>query len=352
MTFNLLFILTFTLLSYAYLVWGFKNLQREDMQVVATIPVRKPTGSEQWEGINFTWYGVLIANAMVISIALFFILAVGADISLSASAKIITAILAVSMPSSKIIAQVVEKKSSTFTTGGASFAGFLMAPVVIFIVNEIFGGYTNRTVPVMTVLAAMAITYCTGEGLGRLACISFGCCYGKPLNACSPFVQQIFSRFNFVFTGKTKKISYANGWDGLKIIPIQGITSVINLTTAGFGMFLYVNSHFTAAFLTTLIFSQGWRILSEFVRSDYRGGQKFSCYQIMCVLSILFAVIISCITVEPVLVRIDTYAGIRVFTELPAVMFLQIVWICTAIYLGKSKVTASRILLFVREDKI
>ncbi|MBF0466089.1 MAG: prolipoprotein diacylglyceryl transferase [Nitrospirae bacterium] len=311
MSFNLLFILTFTVLSYTYLIWGFKNLQREDMQVAATIPVRKSIGSEQWEGINFIWYGVLIANATAISIALFFILTVGADIPVSASAIIIAAILAVSMPASKIIARVVEKKSSTFTTGGAFFAGFLMTPVAIFIVNEIFGKYTNHTVPVMTVLAAMAITYATGEGLGRLACISFGCCYGKPLNACSPFVQRIFSRFNFVFTGKTKKISYAHGWDGLKIIPVQGITSVINLSIACVGMFLYVNSHFTAAFLIALILSQGWRILSEFIRSDYRGDKKISWYQIMCAASILFAVIISCLTTEPALVRIDTYAGIE-----------------------------------------
>ncbi|MBF0566585.1 MAG: prolipoprotein diacylglyceryl transferase [Nitrospirae bacterium] len=397
--FNLIFIFTFGLLSYVYLSWGFKNLQREDMQVVAALPVRKTQGG-LWEGINLTYYGVLTANAIAISIALFFILTGGAAIPLLESIVIITAIMAISMPASKIIARIVEKKNSTFTTGGASFVGFLAAPVVIFVVNATLGRLIGHAVPFMAVLSAMSIIYCTGEGLGRLACISFGCCYGKPLESCGPNAQKLFGRFHFVFSGKTKKISYAHGWDGLKMVPIQGITAVVNLFVAVVGMILYVNSRFSAALLTTVVLSHGWRILSEFVRSDYRGGKKISDYQKMCACSILFALILSIIPAFsaqiagilagetlaaatspvgtlptgtlagvtspagafaagmpagrtlPVGTQVNLYLGVKSIVKLPVVMFLQAAWICAALYLGKSKVTASRISIFVREDKI
>ena len=42
------------------------------------------------------------------------------------------------------------------------------------------------------VLAALAIGYILGEGLGRLACLSFGCCYGKPLDQCGKVVSILF----------------------------------------------------------------------------------------------------------------------------------------------------------------
>ncbi len=54
-------------------------------------------------------------------------------------------------------------------------------------------------------MAVLSIGYTFGESLGRLACLSFGCCYGKPLSQCSEQIRNLFEHFNVVFTGETKK---------------------------------------------------------------------------------------------------------------------------------------------------
>ena len=64
--------------------------------------------------------------------------------------------------------------------------------------------------PMLETMGAIFIAYAFGEGIGRLACISFGCCYGKPLSECNPLIERIFQRWNFAFQGKTKKIAYAS----------------------------------------------------------------------------------------------------------------------------------------------
>ncbi len=66
-----------------------------------------------------------------------------------------------------------------------SFIGILLAPWSIQLSNSILTA-NNAELPLIPVLAAMAIAYSLGEGLGRLGCISYDCCYGKPQKSCSP----------------------------------------------------------------------------------------------------------------------------------------------------------------------
>jgi prolipoprotein diacylglyceryltransferase len=83
------------------------------------------------------------------------------------------------VPSSKLMARIVERKKHTSTIGGASFVGLLLAPWIIQGTQVVCLSTGAGQVSVMVVLAAVMICYTLGEGLGRLACISFGCCYGK-----------------------------------------------------------------------------------------------------------------------------------------------------------------------------
>ena len=57
----------------------------------------------------------------------------------------------------------------------------------------------------------MAIAYVLGESIGRLACLSFGCCYGMPLRDAKPPVARLFKNHNLVIGGSTKKAAYASG---------------------------------------------------------------------------------------------------------------------------------------------
>ena len=69
----------------------------------------------------------------------------------------------------------------------------------------------HRGIPVLPTFAAAAIAYVLGESIGRLACLSFGCCYGMPLREANPAVARLFHNHNLVIHGPTKKAAYASG---------------------------------------------------------------------------------------------------------------------------------------------
>jgi hypothetical protein len=92
-------------------------------------------------------------------------------------------------------------------------AGIINSNLVV-LMNHTLGAWLGYPISPMGVMAAAAIAYAFGEGLGRLACISFGCCYGRPLHQCHPMVQPFLSRFCLTFTGHTKKnrLCLRTGW--------------------------------------------------------------------------------------------------------------------------------------------
>src|SRR5262249_23327484 len=150
-------------------------------------------------------------NAAVTAVALFFVLMTALGTPLGETLTIVIAELAVCAPAAKLVARLVEKKSSTFTIAGSFFVGIIIAPWVVTLANWSYSSTGGVTVSVTAVMAAATIVYAFGEGLGRLACISFGCCYGKPLSQLSLPIQRLFRRWHFVFFGQTKKIAYASG---------------------------------------------------------------------------------------------------------------------------------------------
>ncbi len=63
------------------------------------------------------------------------ILAASAGVPLSALVLLTVLLLAVTIPASKAVARIVEKKKATLTVGGAVFAGVVAAPWIIMLVN-------------------------------------------------------------------------------------------------------------------------------------------------------------------------------------------------------------------------
>jgi prolipoprotein diacylglyceryltransferase len=186
--------------------WAFQTLPDERWQIIGCIPYRRLSDG-QWQGWNLTWYGFFNAIAVVFAVCMFLILIGSLSTPLIASLFLLALFLATCLPAAKIMAILIEKKQNTFTVGGASFIGILAAPWIISLTNVTAGKWLGFNITPMNVLAAMSIAYTLGEGIGRLACISFGCCYGKPLAECSPLINKIFQKHNFIFTGKTKKIA-------------------------------------------------------------------------------------------------------------------------------------------------
>ena len=198
----------------------------------------------------------------------------------------------------------------------------------------------------------MSIAYTLGEGIGRLACISFGCCYGKPLADYSPLINKIFQRHNFIFSGKTKKIAYAHELDGQQVIPVQAITAVIYSLTGLAGCYLFLKGFTTAAFVLTLIVTQLWRALSEFMRADYRGEGKISVYQIMALIACLYGFLIVYIFNETSAGTPDLVLGVAALWNPALLIFLLALWVAIFFYSGKSMVTTSLIEIHVLREKI
>jgi prolipoprotein diacylglyceryltransferase len=330
--------------------WGFRTLPREGWQVMACIP-RGRRGDGLWNGVNFTYYGFFNATANVLAVLLLIVLLMSVPVAPAFIFMLAACGLGICIPASKLLARWVEGKPHTFTVGGASFAGVLVLPWVVLLLDMYFWRFLGGHLPVMTAMAAIAVAYSLGEGIGRLACISFGCCYGKPLSAVHPLLRKLFAKHYFVFDGPTKKIAYAHHLDGEPVVPVQALTSVLYTAAALLGSYLFLAGLHAAAFVSTVAVTQLWRLLSEFLRADYRGDRVFSAYQIMALAAVGYAVLLMSIFPEPAVRRADIVAGLASIWNPAVIVFLQVLWAAIYIYTGKSRVTASVVSLCVVRDK-
>lgn len=345
-----LFIMIIAMSNALLIYWGYKTLPKENWQIMAVLPQKKMVHGK-WKGLNLTYYGLLSANAYAFAVIIFIILSAASGLPVSGLCLLITLLLLICMPASKIIARIVEKKSGTLTVGGAVFAGTLCAPWIVFLVNQTLGKIQGFHISATIFLAAVSVAYAYGEGLGRLACISFGCCYGKPLESCSPRVQKLFSHFHLVFSGETKKIAYASGLDNQKVIPIQVITASVYCCCGVLGTWLYLNGYFIAALLESIIVTQTWRFASEFFRADFRGDLKITPYQVMSLICVLYAAGIAWII--PVQGSTpDLFLGLSALWTPWMILFIQAVWIISFWYTARSTVTGAQISFHVEENRI
>lgn len=345
---NLMFVASLALLCAAMLAIGCKFLPLERWQVLAAVPVQLQNDG-QWQGVNFTYYGFLTANAYVMAMIMLVVLLQSIGVALGTLLTLACALLCACVPASRIVATIVEGKAHTFTVGGAVFVGIIIAPWLIIVINMLAGADNLPTLPT---LAALGVAYAIGEGLGRLACISFGCCYGKPIHQCGRLGQLIFSRFNFIFYGKTKKISYASGLMGQPVVPIQALTAMLYVLAALIGTMLFLSGDYRSAFLLTALITQGWRIYSETLRADYRGDHSFSAYQWMGVVGMVYVILVSTLLSSEFSISPQVATGVQALWNPTVILSVQGVWLLLFWYTGKSSVTGSRLSFYVHNGKI
>lgn len=345
---NELFVVVLAILCSAVLWWGCVSLPPAGRQVLACVPIRQ-TYPGLWTGVNLTWYGLILATAQCVSVTLFCILMGSLGYPLWMIGLPAALMLMVCIPASKIVARLVEKKKNTFTVGGASFVGFVVSPFIVSGINEV----KFIVIPVLPFLAALAASYAIGEGIGRLGCISFGCCYGKPLDACPPFIARLFKRFHFRFSGLLKKAAYEGGFDSVPLAPVQALTSALCFIAGILSTYLFLNGHYRLSFLTAVLITQLWRFVSEFLRSDHRGRGRISAYQFMslAVATLSFLIVLCFKTALSAPVPIMS-KGLGAIAAVPYIIFIEALWIIIFLFLGRSTVTGSMLSLFVRRDKI
>jgi prolipoprotein diacylglyceryltransferase len=348
---NLIFVAALGAALWLALRWAFHHFPGEEWQFLAAVP-KSRQGDGVREGTNLTYYGVLSATAYTLGVALFLVMAGSIGITRLASCALILLLLALCVPASRWVARIVENKRHTFTVGGASFVGMILAPWMIALFNGVLGLLGKAPVPNLAVLAAIAIAYAFGEGIGRLACISFGCCYGRSLETSHPFWRKAFENRHFVFSGKTKKIAYASGLDGQPVIPIQALTAVCYIATGLASMALFLTSCFGAAFLLSVGVTQAWRAFSEFLRADYRGEQPISAYQIMAALAVAYAFLVRWALPAGGGAEPSIMVGLEALWDPGILLLLQGLWVATFLYTGRSTVTGSTLSFHVFKDRI
>jgi prolipoprotein diacylglyceryltransferase len=125
----------------------------------------------QWQGLNLTYYGLFNAHACTLAVGMVYLLLAASSLELTAIHMVVAATLLFCVP------------------------------------------------------AAIAAAYALGEGCGRLACISFGCCYGRPLDRLPAVLRRLLTPFSVVYHGTTKKIAYAGHLDDKPVVAVQAITA-------------------------------------------------------------------------------------------------------------------------------
>lgn len=336
-----LFIAALGCVLACYLGWAFKNLPGERWQMLAVVPTGK-NWENGWRGTNLTYYGFFIATSQLLALILLLVLLGAMHVSIAGAMLAVLIILAACLPAARLVAMAVEGKRHTFTVGGASCIGILLAPPVVQVVQGLVVD-KGSFLPVIPVLAAMSIAYTLGEGLGRLGCISFGCCYGKPVKDCHWLLQRLFARRNFIFYGATKKASYEGQLGGERLIPIQAITSVLYTSAALVGSLLFLSGAFTWALILTITTTQLWRIASETMRADFRGFGKISAYQIMGAISVVYMVMVACILPAPGPINPEVINGFPVLWNPLVILALQSLWLVFFLVFGRSTVTTATV---------
>jgi len=347
---NSLFFAVFSGLAILYLAWGWRILPREQWQVLASVPRTKQTDGS-WQGVNFTYYGLLTANAYALSIFVYLLLTSSIHVPIGAAVLVLLISLFICVPASRWVARLVEGKQNTFTIGGASFLAILFLPLLITSLNLALPRFDGRPIPFLGTLAAISIAYAIGESLGRLACVSFGCCYGKPVDEAPSWIRPLFRNLNFRFEGPIKKASYEGKNENRPLVPVQAVTSTVLLATALIGIALFLAGHFAVSLLTTIGITQAWRLASEFLRADFRGTRKFTAYQWMAAGSVLYVTAV--VVLSPASpVSIPSLSEGFSFINVGTILLVQGIWAATFIYTGRSTVTGSTLNLHVRNEQI
>lgn len=353
---NELFLIFLAGLFALLFAWGFRRLPAEGWQMIASVPMHKDERGE-WRGLNLTFYGVFVATACAFGLLTIIVLMSSIGASLAGVGIAVALLLSVCMPAAKIVAAVVERKRHTFTVGGAAFVGILIAPLVVWTINEFAAPRVGfNQLPSAPFFAALAVAYAFSEAFGRLACISFGCCYGKPLAQTPPALRELFRRYHFVFTGETKKVAYEGALAGEPVLPIQAITAVI-FTLAGLvGSWLFLKSYWVASSLVALLTTQAWRVLSEFVRADFRGsfaGGKLTIYQLMGILAIIYALALPpFVNSSPQIFAPDITQGLTALGKAQVLIALQALWLFAFLRTGRSSVTGARLSFHVIRERV
>jgi hypothetical protein len=347
---DIVFIAVLAAVLTAILVWGIRTLPAERWQMMAAVPLSK-NGDGEWRGLNLTYYGFFSATASTFGAALGIVLLSSVGTPLPVIAGLLVGVLAICLPASRVVAWLIEGKRNTFTIAGSAFLGAVLLPPGLWMLQRALLSWFDVQIWVLPVLASVAVVYALSEAIGRMACLSFGCCYGKPLREASPRMERLFAHFPVVFHGSTKKAAYASDLAEEPLIPVQAVTAIVFTLSGLIGLSFFLAGFWRLAGIIPALGTWGWRALSESLRADYRGEQRTSAYQIMAMIAMAYtAVAMLVIPSEGPLPNLA--AGLRQVTSAGVIVALQSLWVVLFLYYGRSRVTGSVVSFHVVTERV
>jgi hypothetical protein len=345
-----LFVAAIAVLILGLLYWGFKTLPAERWQMIAAIPTAK-TAEGAWRGVNLTFYGFFSATGMTFGVALAILLIASMRMPLTVAAVLVAATVTVCLPASRVVAAIVERKRNTFTVAGAAFVASLIVPPAVWFGERFLRSWAHVNIFTLPLLAAAAVSYAMAEAIGRLACISFGCCYGMPLRQAPSWLARIFRRYHLVLHGRTKKAAYASGLDEEPLVPVQAVTSIVFALSGFTGLILFLAQQWRWGMIIPVIGTWGWRALAENLRADHRGHSRISVYQIMSVIGLSY-LIVAALVIPAEGAAPDLGLGLAQITSTSVFVSLQAFWVVMFLHFGRSRVTGSTVSFHVNEKAI
>ncbi len=332
------------LLVWPVFRWGFRHLPGEGWQIAWVIPARQPQGDGlSWPAVNITFYGVISALAYTLATLAYFFLTGALGQPLLAAAVYAGMLLAIGIPASKLVNRWVEGVAG-HTIGGAVFSVIVSAIPALLLTQWLVGQW-GMTLNAAATLAATGACYALGESIGRLACLSFGCCYGKPIAQCSPLQQALYGPTATVYRGRMKKIAYASQLDNQPVVAVQSIACVLLFVLFLLAVWTLWKGFFMASIIISIAGSQLWRAYSETLRADYRGREGFTVYQGMALVGAALAPLYAAWAVRSLDCTIVAIAarGWQAVFSVEILLACQALGLLILIYMGKSYVTTAKL---------
>ena len=102
----------------------------------------------------------------------------------------------------------------------------------------------------------------------------------------------------------------------------------------------------------TIITTQIWRFISEFLRADYRGAGRISAYQWMALAGSVYAIGFSLLWPDSASLRPDVIQGLAMLWTPGAMLLIGLLAIFVFVRMGVSTVTTAHITFALRKDRI
>ncbi len=326
--------ITFILGISLIILWGLKNFHKDNYQFLVVIPYKK-LKDNVYRGLNITFYGIITAFSYTVSVFIFISLIKLIEFPEEGAYFLVIVILVVGFPSSKILAYLIENRKNTLTVGGAIFVSAIISVPTVFLVIVYLNLDINQYF--LPILTSLSISATLGEGIGRLACLSFGCCYGKPMKQ----INFLPSLLKVKFNSSTKKAVYDSNYVNVELLNIQGLVVIVYTFIALSSILLFISQKYYIAFILTFIIPPLIRFFSEFLRDDHRGSTKISIYQVFSIILSLYGLFFLLLFYK----RFNTVIelNINLTYSLIDLVVLASIFFITFWHTGISKVTDSEI---------